>query len=72
MISPEPVPHPTTDFAVRLDCGHRIEVPIDAAVPAMMACLVHHRSSCSHAEPEGLEAPGYVVPMRLSWGGALR
>ncbi len=34
------------DWTVRLECGHRVPVPYGVAVPAMMACLVHHQGVC--------------------------
>jgi hypothetical protein len=42
---------------IRLPCGHWVEVPWPSAVPAQMACLVHHQVDC--AEP--------LTPLPASW-----
>ncbi|MGD0588329.1 MAG: hypothetical protein ABSA63_05995 [Thermoplasmata archaeon] len=37
---------PTSNWMIQLDCGHRIELPFGAAVPALPACVVQHQLTC--------------------------
>jgi len=48
---------PSNEWKIRLPCGHLIAIPWESAVPAQMACIVHHQVEC--AEP--------VAPLLSSW-----
>ncbi len=36
----------TSNWMIQLDCGHQIELPLGAAVPALPACVVQHQLTC--------------------------
>ena len=47
----------SNEWRIRLPCGHLIAIPWESAVPAQMACIVHHQVEC--AEP--------VAPLLAAW-----
>ena len=48
---------PPNDWRIRLPCGHLVAIPWESAVPAQMACIVHHQVEC--VEP--------LPPVASSW-----
>jgi len=62
MSTARPTERATTsdDWIIRLPCGHEVEVPWGSAVPAQMACIVHHHAEC--VEPLDAFPPAWWAP----------
>jgi len=62
----------TTEWRVRLDCGHELPVPWGSTGPAVLGCVMSHRDHCAAEEPSLVGDGWWALPLDVPIAPHLR